>query len=57
MIDASLDFSFFSRNFEGKVIGLESNVEWHNESKGVFMINNYYKEQKDYDAKIKLLGK
>ena len=39
MLDASLEFSFFSRNYEGQIMGMESNVEWHNESKGVFMIN------------------
>lgn len=43
MIDASLDFSFFSRNVDGQIIGMDSNVEWHNESKGVFMINQYFK--------------
>lgn len=26
MLDASLEYSFFSRNFEGKIIGLESGV-------------------------------
>ena len=35
---------------------MDSSVEWHNENKGVFMINQYYKVQKDYDDKIKRLG-
>lgn len=39
MIDASLEYSFFSRNFEGQIIGMDSGVEWHNENRGVFMIN------------------
>ena len=39
MLDASMDHSFFSRNAEGKIIGMDSNVEWHNESRGVLMIN------------------
>jgi hypothetical protein len=39
MLDASLDNSFFSRNFEGQIIGMESGVQWHNENRGVFMIN------------------
>ena len=56
MLDASLDHSFFSRNFEGNIIGMENNVQWHNESKGVYMINQYYKQQRNYDDKIKRLG-
>ena len=43
MLDASTDFPFFSRDNSGKQIGLESNVEWHNEQGGVFMINQYHK--------------
>ena len=43
MIDASLELSFFARNVDGSIIGMSSNVEWHNESKGVFMINKYFK--------------
>ena len=39
MIDASTNFPFFARNNEGKQISMDSNVEWHNESGGVFMIN------------------
>lgn len=57
MLDASLEHPFFSRNAEGNIVGMESNVEWHNESKGVFMINQYFKQNKDYTEKIKALGK
>lgn len=39
MMDASLDFPFFSRGFDGQIVGMDSNVQWHNESKGVLMIN------------------
>lgn len=39
MLDASLDHSFFSRNNEGQIVGMDSGVEWHNENRGVFMIN------------------
>ena len=35
---------------------MESSVEWHNENRGVFMINQYYKQQRNYDDKIKRLG-
>jgi hypothetical protein len=50
MMDACLNFSFFSRDIHNKIIGLESNLGWHNESKGVMMINHYYKESIDYDG-------
>lgn len=56
MLDASMDYSFFSRNSDGKIVGMESNVQWHNESKGVFMINQYFKMNIDYDNQIKKLG-
>ena len=35
---------------------MESGVEWHNENRGVFMINQYFKQQKNYDDTIKRLG-
>ena len=56
MLDASLQYSFFCRNFEGSIIGMENNVQWHNESKGIYMINQYYKQQRNYDEKIRRLG-
>ena len=43
MLDASLDHPFFSRAVDGKIVGMDSSVEWHNETKGVFMINHYFK--------------
>jgi hypothetical protein len=49
MMDACLSFSFFSRDHNNNIIGLESNLGWHNESKGVMMINHYFKENIDYD--------
>ena len=56
MLDASTDFPFFSRDKSGKQIGLESNVEWHNESGGVFMINQYHKSQTNFDGLLRDLG-
>ena len=56
MLDASTDFPFFARDKGGKQIGLESNVEWHNEQGGVFMINQYHKNQTNYDSMVKELG-
>ena len=43
MLDASTEYPFFARDKSGKQIGLESNVEWHNEQGGVYMINQYHK--------------
>ena len=57
MIDASIAFPFFARNFNGETIGMDSNVTWHNENNGVMMINQYFKADKDYENKIRKLGK
>lgn len=39
MLDASLYDSFFFRDAQNKVVGMENNLTWHNENKGMFMIN------------------
>lgn len=39
MLDASLNYSFFTRDKSNKVVCLENNLTWHNENKGLFMIN------------------
>ena len=57
MMDACLNYSFFSRDHNNNIIGLDSNLGWHNESKGVMMINHYYKESIDYDKQIAKFGK
>lgn len=57
MMDACLNYSFFSRDNNNNIIGLDSNLGWHNESKGVMMINHYYKENIDYDEQIAKFGK
>ena len=44
MLDASLRRSFFSRTSQGRVIGMESSLGWHSEDKGVFMINQDFKQ-------------
>jgi len=31
MIDASTNFPFFSRDTHGKLVGMESRADWHNE--------------------------
>jgi hypothetical protein len=43
MIDASVRRPFFARNLKNEIIGLDAQAEWHNEQKGVLMINNYHK--------------
>ena len=57
MLDATLNYSFFSRDYQNNIIGLDSNLGWHNESKGVMMINHYYKENIAYDDLIAKFGK
>lgn len=49
MLDASLYDSFFFRDADNKVIGMEHNLTWHNENKGLFMINQQYKTDADYN--------
>jgi hypothetical protein len=49
MMDACLAYSFFSRDHNNSIIGLDQNLGWHNEAKGVMMINHYFKESIDYD--------
>ena len=44
MLDASLYNSFFSRKADGKIIGMESSLGWHSEDRGVFMINQDFKQ-------------
>jgi hypothetical protein len=49
MLDASLKWSFFSRNKKNEIISLESNLSWHNENKGLYMINSQHKNETNYD--------
>jgi hypothetical protein len=56
MLDASTDFPFFARDSQGKMIGMDTNVQWHNESGGVLMINQYYKQTNELDQQLKQLG-
>jgi len=44
MLDASTDHPFFSRDASGKLVGMESRADWHNEQGGVFMINQYHRD-------------
>ena len=44
MLDASLYNSFFTRKSNGKIIGMESSLGWHSEDRGVFMINQDFKQ-------------
>jgi hypothetical protein len=49
MYDASLSFSFFCRDAKNRVIGMENNLSWHNENKGLFMINSQHRDAADFD--------
>lgn len=57
MMDACLAYSFFSRDNNNSIIGLDQNLGWHNEAKGVMMINHYFKESIDYDTQLAKFGK
>ena len=51
MIDGVLPKPFFIRS-KNNIINQDSNASWHNERKGVMMIENYYRnedEKKDID--------
>lgn len=57
MLDASTYFPFFSRDADGKQVGLNGNLEWSNEQGGVFMINQYHRRtQTDFDDVVQKLG-
>ena len=47
MLDASLYRSFFSRSYDGKIVGMDSNLGWHGEEAGVFMINHDFKRTEE----------
>lgn len=50
MIDGTTHRPFFARNPKGEIIGLEGNAEWHNEIRGVMMINTMHKITDDSDV-------
>ena len=52
MLDASLYYSFFSRRRDGKIIGLDSNLGWHSEENGVFMINQEFKQKESMQKQL-----
>ncbi|CAI2383785.1 unnamed protein product [Moneuplotes crassus] len=58
MLDGGCRTSFFSRDKDSNIIGMDSSNEWHNENKeGALMINQYQKESFDFDNTIKEVGK
>ncbi len=56
MYDASLYQSFFARDKDNNLVGMASNLSWHNENKGMFMINSEYKSNTDFDALLLKYG-
>lgn len=46
MVDGCFYHSFFVRNQKGEIIGQNSSSQWHNENKGVMLINRYFKAPK-----------
>ena len=57
MMDACLSYSFFSRDHNNNIVGMDQNLGWHNETRGVMMINHYFKESIDYDQQLAKFGK
>ncbi len=47
MIDGCFRRSFFVRNMKGEIVGQNSSSQWHNENKGVMLINRYFKGHKE----------
>ena len=52
MLDAAQHQSFFSRRANGNIIGVESSLGWHSEDRGVFMINQDYKQSESLKREI-----
>lgn len=61
MLDASLPNSFFTRDSNDNIIGMDSQLGWHSEcggeaSQGAMMINTHHRTTIDYDAQIQRFG-
>ena len=56
MLDASLQYPFFTRDNQGNIIGMDKNLGWHSENKGVMMINKYFKDGVNVDEQISKFG-
>ena len=50
MVDGALTKPFFTRNKDNQIIGGDSSAQWHNETKGVLMIDNYFRKMGEFDA-------
>lgn len=53
MIDGVLPKPFFIRS-KNSLMNQDSQASWHNERKGVMMIENYYKSQEEDEKKYDL---
>ena len=49
MIDGALARPFFIRS-KNTIVGEDSKASWHNERKGVMMIENYYRGEEEEQA-------
>lgn len=56
MYDASLTYSYFQRDRNNNLVGMASNLSWHNENKGLFMINSQHKSNTDFDELLLKYG-
>jgi hypothetical protein len=55
LIDGNLRKPFFSRDKENKIQGIDTKSSWHNEAKGIMMIDNYYKKMQSSKGESELL--
>ena len=62
MLDASLRYSFLTRDKDKNILGMSSNLGWHSEASGdsenlgTMMINSHHKMNIDYDAQLNKFG-
>lgn len=56
MIDGALPYSFFTRDCNGNILGMDSTAGWHGEQGNVLMINQHHKQNIDFDSQIGRFG-
>jgi len=53
LIDGTLTIPFFARDKNNQIISADTRAQWHNEMKGVMMINQKYKEEAAEEQEVK----
>jgi hypothetical protein len=52
MLDGTLRNSYFTRDSDGRILGMDSHLGWHSEcsnGSGVMMINTHHKSSSNFD--------